>query len=298
VKDYFFSIILPVYNRAAFLEKSMLSVLTQTYPHYELIVVDDGSTDKGGQIVQSLIKQHPHKKIRYYYKEYGERAAARNYGAEKAIGEVVNFFDSDDVLYPWHLSEANTILNAYPMALWFHLGYDIKNENLELLDKGPIFTASPNRLLITGNHLSCNGVFIRKETFLISRFNENRALAGLEDWELWLRLAAIHPLYYSNTITSSILQHQDRSVLNKNADKLIQRVSLLKDLVEQNDTLKTFMAADLVRFKCSSISYLSLHLALMKNQKGPALHYLFKSIALRPSFLFERRFYAILKNLF
>jgi len=270
----------------------------QTYPHYELIVVDDGSTDKGGEIVQSLIKQHPDKKIQYHYKENGERAAARNYGAEKAMGEVLNFFDSDDVLYPNHLSEANAFLNAHPQALWFHLGYDFKNANLDLLGKGPVFKESPNRLLISGNHLSCNGVFIRKELFLRSRFTENRNLAGLEDWELWLRLAAVYPLYFSNTITSSILQHEDRSVLNNNAERLIQRVNLLMKLVEQNVSLKTFMASDVLRFKCSCTSYLSLHLALMKNQKRPALQYLFKTLALRPAFLFERRFYAILKNLF
>jgi glycosyltransferase involved in cell wall biosynthesis len=298
VKDHFFSIILPVYNRAAFLEKSISSVLSQTYSHYELIVVDDGSTDNGSQIVQSLIKQHPDKKIRYYYKENGERGAARNYGAEKAQGEVLNFFDSDDVLFSNHLLEANALLNANPKAQWLHLGYAINNENGDLLDKGPVFTAPPNRLLISGNHLSCNGVFVQRETFLSSRFNENRTLAGLEDWELWLRLASLHPLYYSNTITSSILQHQDRSVLNKNADKLIKRVTLLMDCVEQNPSLKAFMAGDRVRFKCSCTSYLSLHLALMKDQKGPALQYLFNSLALRPAFLFERRFYAILKSLF
>jgi len=298
VKEHFFSIILPVYNRAAFLEKSIQSVLAQTYTHYELIVMDDGSTDHGGQIVQSLIKQHPDKKIHYHYKENGERGAARNYGADKALGEVLNFFDSDDVLYPNHLSEANAFLNTHPQALWFHLAYDFKNANLDLLGKGPVFNESPNRLLISGNHLSCNGVFIEKKTFLASRFNENRVLAGLEDWELWLRLAAIHPLYYSNTITSSILQHDDRSVLNKNADGLLQRVNLLMELIERNTTVQDFMQKDVVRFKCSCTSYLSLHLALMKDQKKQALNYLFKSLVIRPAFLFERRFYAILKNLF
>ncbi len=111
MKEHFFSIILPVYNRAAFLEKSIQSVLAQTYTQYELIVVDDGSTDHGGQIVQLLIKKHSDRKIHYHYKENGERGAARNFGADKALGEVLNFFDSDDVLYSDHLSEANAYLN-------------------------------------------------------------------------------------------------------------------------------------------------------------------------------------------
>lgn len=298
MKEYFFSIILPVYNRAAFLKKSIESVLAQTYTHYELIVVDDGSTDEGGEIVQSLIHQHPDKKIRYYYKENGERGAARNYGAEKAQGEILNFFDSDDVLYPNHLKEANTLLNTHTKALWFHLAYDLKNEQLEPLGQGPVFNEAPNRLLISGNLLSCNGVFMEKGLFFKTRFNENRVLAGLEDWELWLRLSAREPLCYSNTVTSSIIQHEDRSVLNKNPEKLIQRVGLLMQLVEQNPALRAFMQKDFIRFKCSCTSYLSLHLALMKDQKKPALQFLFKSLAMRPAFVFERRFYAILKHLF
>lgn len=298
MKDHFFSIILPVYNRAAFLKKSIESVLAQTYTHYELIVIDDGSTDEGGAIVQSIIHQHPDKNIRYYYKENGERGAARNFGAEKAQGEILNFFDSDDVLYPNHLFEANTLLNTHTNVLWFHLAYDVKNERLELIAKGPVFNESPNRLLISGNHLSCNGVFIEKGLFLKTRFNENRVLAGLEDWELWLRLSALEPLYYSNTVTSSIIQHEDRSVLNKNPEKLIHRVGLLMQLVEHNTALRAYMQNDSIRFKCSCTSYLSLHLALMKDQKKPALQFLFKSLVLRPAFVFERRFYAILKHLF
>lgn len=297
MKDHFFSIILPVYNRAAFLEKSVLSVLSQSYTNFELLVVDDGSTDKGGEIVQSLIQQHPDKKIRYFYKENGERGAARNYGAERAQGDYLNFFDSDDVLHPNHLAEANALINHYPQAGWLHLAYVIQDEQNNTIKKCPIFSEHPNRHLIGGNHLSCNGVMIEKGLFLRTRFHENRLLAGLEDWELWLRLAAIEPLYYSNTVTSIIIQHQDRSVLDKNRDKLIKRVEYVMALVDENTMLREFMSKDENLFKSTCTSYLSLHLALMKGQRKLALKYLFKSLALRPVFVLERRFFAILKHL-
>ena len=297
MKEYFFSIIVPAYNRASFLEKSLQSVLNQTYPHYELIIVDDGSKDNSGQIVKNLIAQHPEKNIQYYYKENGERGAARNHGAEKASGEILTFFDSDDLLYPNHLSEANLLLNTQPDALWFHLGYDIKNENLEFLSKGTVFIQQPNRLLISGNHLSCNGVFIRKDLFLSTRFNENRALAGLEDWELWLRLSAEHPLFFGNKISSTVLQHKDRSVLDKDPGKLIRRVSLLMDLVENNASVRKFLGKDFVLFKSSCTSYISLHLALMKGQKTTSIRYLLKTLGIHPGFLFKHRCYAILKHL-
>jgi len=297
VKEHFFSIIMPVYNRATFIEKSIQSVLLQTYSHFELIVVDDGSTDNTADVVKQLINQHPDKPIKYFYKENEERAVARNYGADRASGAYLNFFDSDDLLYPHHLLRANQFLTAHPEADWFHLGYDIKDEKLHLLGKGPAFNEHPNRLLITGNHLSCNGVFIRKELFSKTRFNTNRLLSGLEDWELWLRISTLYPLFYENTVTSSVLQHRDRSVLDKNASKLIQRVNLLMQLVENNASIRQFMGKDYSQFKSSCTSYISLHLALMKNQKRATLEYLFKTLLIEPGFIFKHRFYAILKHL-
>ena len=148
MKDYFFSIIMPVYNREYFLEKSIESVVSQTYPHFELIVVDDGSTDRSRQIINSMIVNNPNINIHYYRKENGERGAARNYGADRAKGDYLNFFDSDDLLYPQHLFTANQLLNKHSEVDWFHLSYDIKNEMSELLKAGPSFRKKPNRLLI------------------------------------------------------------------------------------------------------------------------------------------------------
>ena len=186
MKNYFFSIIMPVYNREYFLEKSIESVVSQNYPNFELIVVDDGSTDRSRQIINSMIVNNPKIKIHYYRKENGERGAARNYGADRASGDFLNFFDSDDLLYPHHLFTANQLLNEHPEADWFHLAYDIKNEMSELLKARSYLDKNPNRLLISGNHLSCNGVFVRKDIFSKNQFHTNRMLAGLEDWELWL----------------------------------------------------------------------------------------------------------------
>src|SRR5690606_14562073 len=96
----FFSIITPTYNRATFLKETIDTILQQTFEDYELIVVDDGSTDDTEQIAATLTSD----KVKYYKKQNGERGAARNYGAAKATGKYLIFFDSDDVMYPDHLS--------------------------------------------------------------------------------------------------------------------------------------------------------------------------------------------------
>jgi hypothetical protein len=98
----FISVVLPTYNRARQVEAALASVLAQTYPALEAIVVDDGSTDGTGEAIQRLIDQQPSngKKIRYFFQRNAGSSAARNKGIEHAHGEWIAFLDSDDVWLP------------------------------------------------------------------------------------------------------------------------------------------------------------------------------------------------------
>ncbi len=99
-----FSIIIPTYNRAAFLPKAIESVLSQTYTDWELIIVDDGSTDN----TKDVVVQYNDERIKYIYQDNAERCVARNNGIEHASGDYVCFLDSDDVYlenYLYDLSE-------------------------------------------------------------------------------------------------------------------------------------------------------------------------------------------------
>jgi glycosyltransferase involved in cell wall biosynthesis len=279
------------------IENTVKSVLNQQYQHFELIIVDDGSTDNTRDIVASTKNQHPDKRILYHYKENGERAAARNYGLQNSTGEYVLFFDSDDELYFNHLSEANYFLTNNGAAEVFHLRYDIKNERGKIISEGPVYLSPPNRQLISGNFLSCNGVFIRRDIAEANLFNEDRNLSGVEDWELWLRLAVQFPIHYVNKITSSIINHQNRSVLADDKDKLITRIESLIYYVTQNKLILNHFNSELYKFYSSCYSYISLHLSLNKVYKKETLYYLWKGMQAMPSLVFKKRFFAILKHL-
>src|SRR5690606_12236032 len=93
-----FSIIVPTYNRVSFIRKTIVSVLHQSYQNFEIVIIDDGSTDNTEKVILSLQDL----RIKYYKKENEERAVARNCGIEKATGDYVTFLDSDDILYPNH----------------------------------------------------------------------------------------------------------------------------------------------------------------------------------------------------
>jgi glycosyltransferase involved in cell wall biosynthesis len=92
------SIIIPIYNGEKWLPISLHSVLAQTFKDFEILLVDDGSTDTSGEICQNFLKEDA--RIRYFYKNNGGVSSARNLGLEKVQGELVYFFDCDDVLAP------------------------------------------------------------------------------------------------------------------------------------------------------------------------------------------------------
>src|SRR5687767_11931504 len=98
----FFSVVIPTYNRADQISDTIRSFLDQNYNRFEIIVVDDGGSDNTREVVTAFKDQ----RISYHYKENGERAAARNYGAALAKGDYVTFYDSDDAVYPFYFSHA------------------------------------------------------------------------------------------------------------------------------------------------------------------------------------------------
>ena len=98
----FISVIIPTYNRARQVQTALKSVLAQTYPEFEAIVVDDGSTDGTGEVLQQFISQQDGsgKPIRYFFQPNQGQSTARNKGLAEAHGEWVAFLDSDDLWLP------------------------------------------------------------------------------------------------------------------------------------------------------------------------------------------------------
>ena len=92
------SIIVPIYNTSDYLSRCIDSVLAQTYPHFELILVDDGSTDESGALADSFAEKD--KRITVYHKPNAGVSHTRNFGLSRATGEWISFVDSDDALSP------------------------------------------------------------------------------------------------------------------------------------------------------------------------------------------------------
>lgn len=116
----FFSVIIPLYNKADVVERTLRSVLSQTYKDFELIIVDDGSTDNSLDVVQKFLDSYEWKSVGCEYHVVRQAnsgvSAARNRGAQESRGHFLAMLDGDDVWLPFHLADLVAVYQAYPMA--------------------------------------------------------------------------------------------------------------------------------------------------------------------------------------
>ncbi|MEO7989469.1 MAG: glycosyltransferase [Chryseolinea sp.] len=289
-RNPFFSVVIPTYNRADFIQKTINSVLAQHFSDFEIVVVDDGSTDG----TEAIVRNTSDERIKYHKKDNAERGAARNAGIQIAKGNYITFLDSDDILYSHHLSTAFDFLSTHKSPDVFHLAYQIINSEGIVLKKLDTLK-SINQDIISGNPLSCMGVFVRQDIMRANLFNVDRKLSGLEDWELWIRIGAKHTIIACNTITSAIIQHDQRSVLENNFDKLILKAERFIQYVSNDKNNQQAYGRDLRKTTASVKTYVALHLAMSNAPKKMVWKYLKEGISENSNELFRKRFLVILK---
>ena len=290
----FFSVIIPTYNRASFITKTIESVVNQTFRSFEIIVVDDGSTDN----TEKLVRLISDTRFRYYKKSNEERAVARNFGTKLATGHYVTFLDSDDLLFPDHLQSAKGNLDKLQNPEIFHQGYEVLdvvrgNKRRIVLNRERI-----NDLLFTrGNIMSCMGVFLRHDVATEFQFNVEKELTGMEDWELWIRLAGRFSIYHDDKITGTILDHDYRSVTTGDTRKIEMKVNKFIDCIYADPGNVTSLGKELDKAAASALTYAALHILLASSNKRIALNYLLKGIRKHPSEIFKKRFLVIVFRL-
>ncbi|MFN8282858.1 MAG: glycosyltransferase [Chitinophagales bacterium] len=289
----FFSIIIPAYNRAHMIKETLESTFLQTYDNYEIIVVDDGSTDNTEEVVRSV--NNP--KVVYHKKINEERAVARNTGFLLAKGDYVTLLDSDDFLYPNHLEEAVKYINANKDVEVIRFDFDVVDSNKKVLQIASM-PDDINKKMIHGNYMGCSGIIIKKEVAARYQFNGDRDLSGSEDYELWMRLAARFKIHTPKIITCSLHSHEERSVIyNIKQEPLVVRKDLLIQYAFADKVVNKIYGTEKMKFISNSLLYVSLHLAIAKINRA-SIDYLFRALSYNPLAIFDRRFLGIMKTLF
>lgn len=188
------SVIIPTYNRKEYLPRAIYSVINQTFKDFEIIVVDDGSSDETKEIVASFIKIFPDK-IKYLYQENSGQPSALNRGIKVAKGEYVSFLDDDDVFLPRMLEKAvhclvNEGYDAVKTSCYkIYLDSNCNEIKRVLIDRSYL-TEINNLFLellkknIIGNPTSLIKKFCLEEIGLF-----DSTLRRSQDWDLWIRVA-------------------------------------------------------------------------------------------------------------
>lgn len=201
-----FSIILPTFNRANFITKAIESVINQTYKNWELIVIDDGSTDNTEEIIQKFIKKE--KRITYYYQKNQERSAARNNGIKRAKGDYICFLDSDDLYYPTHIEKFEKLINDNNNQQAIY----VCGVSFESYDPAPqkYIEQKSNLDFVLINPIGTPRTCLSKEILKKHQFNPSICIG--EDKELWVRIVNDYPIFYHDKKTFIEIDHNERSI--------------------------------------------------------------------------------------
>ncbi|MCP4399817.1 MAG: glycosyltransferase family 2 protein [bacterium] len=189
------SVIIPTYNRADFLKEAIASVLAQSYQDFELLIVDDGSTDRTHHVVDSYAGR-----VKYLFQENRGVSSARNLGIRSSRGEFITLLDSDDCWLPQKLERQIEVMETevelrlcHTEEIWIRRGVRVNQKKKHRKHGGYIF---PNCLPLCV--ISPSSVMIRRMLFdEIGFFDET--LPACEDYDLWLRICCRYPVHFIDT---------------------------------------------------------------------------------------------------
>lgn len=243
----YFSIVIPVFNKEKFVAKTLKSVLNQTFTDFEIIIVNDGSTDEG----EAKILEFNDPRIRYFSKKNEGVAIARNFGIEKSTADYICFLDADDFWYSSFLETMYQFISRFPEQKIFSGAIEIetkkkcvkahysipKKSDFEIVD---FFEASQKECV-----LWTSSVCIHKSVFDQVGVFDTKIKYG-EDTELWIRIGLQFSMVFIHKILARYVY--DINSISRNLNYFFEPYTFEKYALDEkkNPALKKYM--DLNRF--------------------------------------------------
>ena len=262
MENQLISVIVPVYNVEEYLKQCLDSILEQTFSNYEVILVNDGSTDSSGLICQEYAEKDS--RIRYFEKENGGLSDARNYGIEQAQGEYLTFVDSDDFLDKMHLNVLYTALvsNNVDISIVNYANYQTSNATFYLHTFGEYYEKNysseellDNLAILERNDLSFStiwGKLYKRSVFSFLRFP--KGVIG-ED------VALIYKIY--TQVDKIVYAHKDTYIYRENdsgitKSKIYPLVTAQLNHIAERLALLSIMGYDVTKHFDRYITFLKI----------------------------------------
>lgn len=215
MKKSFVSVIVPTYNRADLISKTIESILNQTYKNFELIIVDDGSTDN----TEEVIRKFKDSRIKYTKTDHsgGIPARPRNIGIKKAKGEYIAFLDSDDMWLPEKLEKQIKVFQASnEIAMLYTRFRTIEGEiisNRIFPENGMYKSENIFKSIYLRNLIACSSVMVKRNVLdQVGLFNTDPNLIAIEDADLWLRIALKYNIKCTDDLPLLIYRIHSQSI--------------------------------------------------------------------------------------
>lgn len=268
--DPLVSVVIPTYNYGHFIDEAVQSVLNQSFRDFEIIVVDDGSTDN----TNALLARHS-EHIRYVRQTNSGVSAARNRGIKEARGKFIAFLDADDYWLPEKLLEQLKVFDDHPdVGMVYSLFYFFESETHSIIGYKPI--------------IECHRGFVLKEMFvscmvgsptpLIKRkvFDEvgpfKEELRGTEDYEMWLRICAHYKLDFVPKYLAMYRVHSSTQADTKTLDKWAEQ--LVRVITEYYTKYSHLLTEDDYKQRLCCLYHAVAERSYLSGEKTQALKYL------------------------
>ncbi|HLV70166.1 MAG TPA: glycosyltransferase family A protein [Xanthomarina sp.] len=244
----FFSIIIPLYNKEKHIKNTLQSVLDQSFSNFEVIIVNDGSTDNSLNQVNAVIDE----RIKVYSIENSGVSAARNYGIKKAQAEYITFLDADDLWESHHLKNLDELLKTFPDCGLYATAYNRKLQDKILKVKYHLIPHDTTWMGIVSDYFKSSiynpiawtsAVMVPKKILeTLNGFDENITLGAGEDTDLWIRIALKYRIAFHSKVTAIHNLHADNRLSNTNTNKrAFIDLNKYETFASSNSSLKKYL---------------------------------------------------------
>jgi teichuronic acid biosynthesis glycosyltransferase TuaG len=191
------SVITPAFNAQKYIAQTIESVLAQTYPHWEMIIVDDGSIDQTADTIKPFLKDN---RIKYVYQTNGKQGKARNAGIKQAQGKYLAFLDADDLWHATKLQKQLEVFSKHSVDAVYSQGWIFNDEegfdlaNAKLIERDVLLGLHAakefTQKLLQKNQIPALSLIVKKNKVdAVNGFGEEVEIQNAEDYQLWLKLA-------------------------------------------------------------------------------------------------------------
>lgn len=238
----FFSIVIPIFNKEKFIARTLQSVLSQTFGDYEILIVNDGSTDSSREIIMAFNDS----RIRYFQQQNSGVSSARNFGIASAKSNYIAFLDADDFWYPDYLANVQLMISRHPEQKIFSTAYEIETadtvypvrysvqNNSEVVVVDYFDASQRESILWTSSAVFDKAVFADVGVF------DPEIRVG-EDIDLWIRMGLKYRIVFSPKVLARYTY--DAKSLTKNLQLTVAEANFSKfsELEPTNPKLKKYL---------------------------------------------------------